>query len=139
MNPSRLLNRWQQLPEAEIRRFQAEKLRHYLRTVVLPFSPHYRELFREYHLNADRFHTLDDLQLLPFTKKSDLLPTPEQPERFKEFILSPDAKVLARRPETLLRAAFYGRKKSRQNCPPSFVPSPCSLPPAARRNRCLFC
>src|SRR5277367_3495210 len=73
MNSSRLQNQWQQLPEAEIRRLQAEKLRHYLRTVVIPFSPHYRELFREQNLDAGKFRTLDDLQLLPFTQKSNLL------------------------------------------------------------------
>jgi phenylacetate-coenzyme A ligase PaaK-like adenylate-forming protein len=111
MNTSRLQNRWQQLPEAEIRSLQAEKLRCYLRTVVLPFSPHYREMFREQKLDADSIHTLDDLQLLPFTKKSDLLPTPENPQRFKEFILSPDPKMLARRPATILRALLHGRKQ----------------------------
>src|SRR6266571_8965242 len=76
MNSGRLQNRWQQLPEAEVRGLQAEKLRCYLRTVVIPFSPHYRELFREQELEATSIRTLDDLQRLPFTKKSDLLPTP---------------------------------------------------------------
>lgn len=110
MSSSRLQNRWQQLPETEIRRLQAEKLRHYLRTVVVPFSPHYRELFREQNLNTDSIRTLDDLQRLPFTKKTDLLPTPEHPERFKKFILTPDAKVLARQPKTILRAVLHGWK-----------------------------
>jgi phenylacetate-CoA ligase len=111
MNSSRLQKRWQQLSEAGVRRLQAEKLRHYLRTVVLPFSPHYRELFREHDLRAESIRTLDDLQLLPFTKKTDLLPTPEHPERFKEFILTPDRETLARRPATVLRAILQGRKK----------------------------
>ena len=111
MNSSRLQHHWQQLPEAEVRRLQAEQLRHYLRTVVIPFSPRYRELFREQNLDAEKFHTLDDLQRLPFTKKSDLLPTPENPQRFKEFILSPDPKILARQPKTILRAILHGRKK----------------------------
>ncbi len=110
MSSSRLQNRWSQLPEAEIRRLQAEKLRHYLRTVVLPFSPHYRELFRVNHLDADAFRTLDDLQRLPLTKKPDLLPTPENPQRFMGFILSPDPKVLARQPQTMMRAILHGRK-----------------------------
>ena len=111
MNSSRLQKHWQQLPEAEVRRLQAEKLRHYLRTVVIPFSPHYRELFREQNLEAASIRTLDDLQRLPFTKKSDLLPTPEQPEQFKRFILTPDRETLARRPATILRAVLHGRKK----------------------------
>jgi len=40
-----------------LRRLQAEKLRHYLRTVVLPFSAHYRGQFRELGLNADSIRT----------------------------------------------------------------------------------
>jgi phenylacetate-CoA ligase len=122
MNSSRLQNQWQRLPETEIRRLQAEKLRHYLRTVVIPFSPHYRELFREQNLDTEKIRTLDDLQLLPFTEKSDLLPTPEHPERFKEFILTPDAKILARRPKTILRAILHGRKKVEAELSAEFRP-----------------
>jgi phenylacetate-CoA ligase len=122
MKSSRLQTRWQQLPEAEIRRLQAEKLRHYLRSVVIPFSPHYRELFREQFLEAGSIRTLDDLQRLPFTKKSDLLPTPEHPERFKEFILTPDRETLARRPATVLRAILHGRKKVEAELSAEFRP-----------------
>jgi len=122
MNTSRLQNRWQQLPETEIRRLQAEKLRHYLRTVVVPFSPHYRELFREQNLDAGSIRTLDDLQRLPFTKKTDLLPTPDHPERFKEFVLTPDAKILARQPKTILRAVLHGRKKVEEELSAEFRP-----------------
>jgi phenylacetate-CoA ligase len=122
MNSSRLQKRWQQLSEAEIRRLQAEKLRHYLRTVVLPFSPHYRELFREHDLHAESIRTLDDLQLLPFTQKPDLLPTSEHPERFKEFIITPDRETLARRPATILRAVLHGRKKVETELAAEFRP-----------------
>lgn len=122
MNTSRLQHHWSQLPETEIRRFQAEKLRQYLRAIVIPFSPHYHELFREKNLTAENFRTLDDLQLLPFTKKSDLLPTPDQPERFKEFILTPDAKVLARQPKTILRAILHGQKKVEAELSAEFRP-----------------
>jgi phenylacetate-CoA ligase len=111
MSSNRFQNRWQRLPEAEIRRLQAEKLRRYLRDVVIPFSPHYRELFRENNLNANSIRLLDDLQRLPFTQKTDLLPTSEKPERFKEFVLAPDRETLARRPGTILRAVLNGRKK----------------------------
>ena len=122
MNPSRLQNRWQQLPEAEIRSLQAEKLRRYLCDVVLPFSPHYRELFRKQNLDAGKFHTLDDLQRLPFTEKSDLLSTPEHPERFKEFVLTPDRETLAHRPGTILRAALHGRKQVENELAAEFRP-----------------
>jgi phenylacetate-CoA ligase len=122
MNPMRLQSHWQQLPETEIRRLQAEKLRHYLRDVVIPFSPHYRELFRAHGLDTGSIRTLDDLQLLPFTEKSDLLPTPEYPERFKEFILTPVRETLAHRPKTIVRAALHGRKQVEDELAAEFRP-----------------
>lgn len=109
MNENRLQKRWQQLPEAAVRRLQAEQLRHYLRNVVLPFSAHYGRMFRAQGLNADSFRTLEDLQRVPFTTKVDLLSTPENPQQFKDFILVPDAKVLARRPGNIWRAICLGR------------------------------
>ena len=45
MNTSLLTSRWQSLPESAIRQLQAAKLRSYLRDVVLPFSPRYREMY----------------------------------------------------------------------------------------------
>ncbi|MEY2427739.1 MAG: phenylacetate-CoA ligase [Verrucomicrobiota bacterium] len=111
MNGNLLRSRWQRLPEAVVRRLQAEQLRHYLRTVVLPFSAHYSKLFRERGLTADSIHTLEDLEKVPFTTKLDLLPTPEQPQKFKEFIVIPDPKVLARRSGTILRALTQGRER----------------------------
>ena len=109
MNTSVLSKHWQALPETVVRKLQAEKLRRYLRTTVIPFSSHYRELFRENNLTADSFRTLDDLQQLPLTSKADLLNTPENPKRIREFILQPDPKVLARRPSTILHALVHGR------------------------------
>src|SRR6266850_6611890 len=114
MSRNLLQNRWQQLPEAVVRRLQAERLRHYLRTVVLPFSAHYGRLFREHGLDADTFRTLEDLQRVPFTTKADLQSTPENPQRFKDFILIPDQKVLARRPGTILSALIHGRESVKQ-------------------------
>ena len=122
MNSSRLRDRWQQLAEAGIHQLQADKLRRYLRTVVIPFSPHYRDLFREQNLDAGSIRTLADLQRLPFTTKVDLLPTPECPEQFRKFILTPDRETLARRPATILRAALRGREKIANELSAEFRP-----------------
>src|SRR6266496_962226 len=111
MNPSLLQKRWQQLPEAAVRRLQAEQLRRYLRTVVLPFSPRYRKLFREQGLDADSIRSLEDLQRVPFTTKADLLGSAEHPQRFRDFILVPDPKELARQPGTIVRALMRGREQ----------------------------
>ncbi len=122
MNTALLQSRWQQLPESAVRRLQAEKLRDYLRRVVLPFSPHYRALFREHRLTAESIRTLDDLQRLPFTSKTDLLPTPEHPQHFKDFVLVPDPRELARRPGTIWRALWRGRDRVRQELEAEFRP-----------------
>lgn len=102
---------WPPLPSAELRARQAKQLQHYLRTVVLPFSPHYRALFQRLNLTADSIRTLDDLRRLPFTSKADLVPTPGAPQRFKDFILTPGREALARRPATILRAMLHGREQ----------------------------
>ena len=122
MSRNLLEHRWQQLPETAIRRLQAEQLRRYLRTVVLPFSAHYRELFREHRIEADSIRTLDDLQRLPFTTKADLLNTPEHPQRAKDFIIIPDEKTLTRRPGTILRALCRGRERVRKELEAEFRP-----------------
>src|SRR2546427_5024646 len=122
MNPKSLTTRWQDLPEQVIRQLQAEKLRHYLRQVVLPFSAHYRELFRQHGLAADTIRSLDDLQQLPFSSKTDLLNTPEHPQRVRDFLLIPDPNVLAHRPSTILRALCHGRERVRNGFEAEFRP-----------------
>ena len=97
-------NQWQQLSESAIRRLQADKLQDFLRLVVLPFSAHYQKVFREQGLNAGSIRSVEDLARLPFTAKTDLLSTPEKPQRFRDFVIVPDQAVLTRRPGTVLRA-----------------------------------
>jgi phenylacetate-coenzyme A ligase PaaK-like adenylate-forming protein len=122
MNSNPLQKQWQRLSEPTIRRSQAEQLRRYLRTVVLPFSAHYRELFREQGLDAESFRTLEDLRRLPFTTKSDLLASTAHPQRFKDFILTPDPKALARRPATIFRALAHGREAVKRELEAEFRP-----------------
>jgi phenylacetate-coenzyme A ligase PaaK-like adenylate-forming protein len=122
MSSNLLRNRWRQLSESRIRRFQAEQLRRYLRTVVLPFSANYRNLFHELGLKAESIHSLEDLEILPFTSKADLLNTAGHPQRFKDFILAPDPQVLARQPATILRALLHGREFAKQRLEAEFRP-----------------
>lgn len=103
-------NPWSHWPETDIRRWQSERLGEYLRTVVLPFSAHYRNLFHENGLTADSIESVHDLARLPFTTKSDLLNTSENPNHFRDFILMPDEKVLSHRPSVMLEAILHGRE-----------------------------
>jgi phenylacetate-coenzyme A ligase PaaK-like adenylate-forming protein len=117
-----LSNQWQQLPEIAIRRLQADRLRDCLGAAILPFSARYQKLFRENNLSADSIRTLDDLARVPFTSKSDLLNTPESPQRFRDFVLVPDQQILARRPGTIFRALLHGRDFVREKFEADFRP-----------------
>lgn len=123
MNTHLLTTHWQTLPESTIRRLQTEKLRDYLRHVILPASAHYQKMFRAAGLKPESIRSLADWQNLPFTDKSDLLNSPDHPQRAREFILVPDAKALARRPSTIWRALLHGRENARQHLEADAAPS----------------
>ena len=95
---------------AEQRHVQDEKLHRYLTEVIAPFSPYYKRLFAEHKIDPGKIKTVADLRHLPFTSKMDLLPTSEQPEKFREFIITPDITVLKHRPRVLAEALFRGRR-----------------------------
>ncbi|HTJ78418.1 MAG TPA: AMP-binding protein [Rariglobus sp.] len=113
MSTPRLTHQWQHLDPRTTAELQGRALHRYLRDCVLPFSPHYRKVFRENGLTADDFHAIADLRKLPFTSKEDLLPTPKNPRRTLDFVLAPDAKLLARRPSVICRALLCGRARVR--------------------------
>ena len=115
-------NRWHSLTEPIIRRWQEARLGEYLRTTVLPFSAYYRKLFAEHGLKPESIRTLDDLRHIPFTSKTDLLSTPAEPQRFRDFILIPDQKLLARRPSTIFRALAHGREYVKKQFEAEFRP-----------------
>ena len=87
--------KWDEIPAAEQRRLQGEKLHRYLTEVITPFSPYYKRY------DLSKIKTVADLRHLPFTTKADLLPTSEQPEKFREFIITPDITVLKHRPRVV--------------------------------------
>jgi phenylacetate-coenzyme A ligase PaaK-like adenylate-forming protein len=107
----RLRKQWDSLGREDILRLQGARLHRYLREVVLPFSPYYRELFRREGLGADDFRSVADLARLPFTSKQDLLNTPEEPERSRAFVIQPDESVLRRRIPVLLKGLLRGRAR----------------------------
>src|SRR5688572_20947769 len=102
---------WHSLSRDAMRELQSRQLRRFIRDCVLPFSAHYRRVFAENDLSADDIRSIDDLPKIPFSSKQDLLPTPEQPKRSLEFALIPDAKVLSKRPSTIIRALLHGRER----------------------------
>jgi phenylacetate-CoA ligase len=122
VNTQLLNTQWQQLPERALRKLQAEKLRRYLRETVIPFSAHYREMFQKRGISANSIRTLEDLEGLPFTSKIDLVNTPENPQKSRDFVLIPDEATLTKRPSTILRAIRYGREAVKQGFEKEFRP-----------------
>ena len=92
-----------QMAPRQTRRLQGELLSRFVREYLYPFSPHYRALFDKAGIRPEQIRSLDDLRRIPFTQKADLLPTPDQPQKFKSFILQPDA--------ASIRAAWPLRRK----------------------------
>lgn len=90
---------------------QGHKLHQYLKRSILPFSPHYRAVFKEAGLTADDIRSVDDLTKIPFTNKADLLPTAEQPRKHLDYCLTPDPEVLRRRFDVILRGLRHGAKQ----------------------------
>jgi phenylacetate-CoA ligase len=110
MNRHTLTAQWKSLPEKTVRQLQAEKLKHYLREVVLPGSAHYRECFRRQGFKVEAMRTLEDFSEIPFTTKQDLLAAAAatDPARRLEYLVVPDQNRLARQPGTILRALLHG-------------------------------
>jgi len=85
-------------------------LHRYLRDVVVPFSAHYRQVFEKHGLRVDSIRSVEDLEQIPFTSKADLVNTPNNPQRSRDFLVIPDQQILSRRPSTILRALTRGRE-----------------------------
>jgi len=119
MNTKRLTTCWHKLPRKTLRALQAKRLRAYLRDVVLPFHPRYREVFSKHGLDWRAIETLEDLKRIPFTSKSDLS---GGSERTREFVISPDPHQLARRPSTVFRGLLRGPSRTRRELDREFRP-----------------
>ena len=75
----------------------------YLRRTVLPHSKYYSSLFRDQGITPESIRKVEDLQKIPFTRKEDLLPTPENSRKYLDFALIPDAQKLARQKDVILK------------------------------------
>lgn len=77
----------------EIERLQEHQLQHFFHH-ELPYSPYFRALFEKHNLKFTDINTIDDLQKIPFSSKTDLAPTIEEPAKSRAFILQPDEHLI---------------------------------------------
>lgn len=80
----------QRLSYPDQRRIQDKLLQRYVREYLYPFSAYYRGLFDAHGIRPEQIRGVDDLRRIPLSQKRDLLPTEDDPQRFKKFILQPD-------------------------------------------------
>lgn len=91
------MNDWRKLsflPAKELRGIQNRQLQNFISSKLYPFSPYYRNLFDAHKIKPQHIKTVEDLKIIPFTKKEDLLPTQDNPKRFMDFILQPDEALI---------------------------------------------
>ena len=106
------MNNWDKisfLSPQELREIQNTKLRNFISYQIYPFSPYYRKLFEQHKIKPRYIKTVEDLKIIPFTKKEDLFSTKEHPNRFIDFILHPDEALIKKYwPKyKLLNLAFF--------------------------------
>ncbi|MFT5239111.1 MAG: phenylacetate-CoA ligase [Candidatus Promineifilaceae bacterium] len=114
--------RWDHMSRQELRRLQAEQLRRYLVTRVVPYSSFFRERFKREHLNPEHLKCLEDLQHIPMISKHDLLPTEDSPQRARDFVLIPDKARLRREPSVLANGILRGRVATQKALEREFRP-----------------
>ena len=91
------MNDWDRLSflsRGELREIQNRKLRNFIFRQIYPFSPYYRGLFDQHKIKPKYIKTVEDLKIVPFTKKEDFFPTQDNPNRFLDFVLQPDEKLI---------------------------------------------
>jgi phenylacetate-coenzyme A ligase PaaK-like adenylate-forming protein len=107
---------WLSLDKRSLQTWQMLRLRRYLAGTVAPFSAHYRALFKERRLRPRMLRDFSSLERIPFSAKQDLL------KGARDFILTPDERVLKRRPSTILAALTRGRDTVREELEREFRP-----------------
>ncbi len=72
-----------------IRALQNRLLTQLIQERIYPFSSYYRELFDRHGIDPRSIRSVEDLAEVPLTTKYDLMPSEEDPDRPRRFILTP--------------------------------------------------
>jgi len=86
---------WPRWTVKGVRRIQNDRIRAYLPDVYR-YAPLYRKLWDDAGVDISKVRCVEDMRMLPFTSKSDIVPTPDDPERYKRIILQPSPDEIKR-------------------------------------------
>lgn len=87
-------NKLSLLAPEDLRKIQNKKLHDFINNHLYPFSPYYRKLLDRYNIKPRHIKTVEDLKIIPFTRKEDFLPQGASPHGFMDFILQPDRALI---------------------------------------------
>jgi phenylacetate-CoA ligase len=80
---------WDHLPVKQYLAAQEQHLVRFIREMVYPYSPYYRELLDHNRIKPRVIRTTRDLSCIPFTTKADIAPLPENPQIPFSVVLQP--------------------------------------------------
>ncbi len=84
----------QKLAPSEQKALQNRLLRRFVSERLYPFSAYYRALFDEHGIRPEDIQRVEQLADVPFTTKHDLMPTDDDPDRPRRFILEPSREAI---------------------------------------------
>lgn len=102
---------WGKVPITEMRARQDRILHQFLSRKVYPYCPYYRRLLDSLKLNPDKLRRVSDLQHLPFTSKPDIMPTADNPDRYRDFIIQPSPQQIRDDLTITDKIALYAKSK----------------------------
>ena len=115
---------WKQLQFAspkQIKALQDKKLRAFIRYKI-PYSPLYRELFKEKGLRFSDIKTTDDLTKIPFSSKVDIAPTKEEGGKPRRIILQPNEQLIKQYAGLKEKLALLTKIKTRADLEREYKP-----------------
>ncbi|RJP31520.1 MAG: phenylacetate--CoA ligase family protein [Actinobacteria bacterium] len=80
---------WDHLPAKQYLAAQEQHLVRFIREMIYPYSPYYRELLDYNRIKPGVIKTVKDLSCIPFTTKADIAPLPEDPDIPFSLVLQP--------------------------------------------------
>lgn len=104
--PWRVLQQWSAKKQ---KAYQATKLQEMLHYFAL--TPFYESLFQVHGIHPRRIKTTNDIMLLPFTTKQDLVATLEHPEKSAAFVANPTHQLHKIPALTTMKLFFSGNLK----------------------------
>ncbi|OGX12103.1 MAG: hypothetical protein A2351_08505 [Omnitrophica bacterium RIFOXYB12_FULL_50_7] len=113
-------------PKEKLEEIRDRTLSAFINRKLYPFSPYYRKLFDQHHIDPRKIKTAKDLQNIPFTSKEDLINV--LTSNPLDFVLQPDEASIRRSASAAelfglaWNKTFYGAERVREDLENEYKP-----------------